>query len=248
MLLSTLLILATPIASFARSLCITHAGDKEMELKNSMASFRSAYRRGANGTELDVRHTKDRVAIISHDVDLSEVAQSKPSRNCPLQTKVSDMTFETIRTECQLVNGEEVPTLQEVFEEFADKDFYILLDLKDQPRKGTIRLINEYAKNSSIHIRSLINFASDLSALMTLRSRIHTPCYLSNGKYIPLSDLIFDGVDVATITDKQLKALQRRGKTISFYGASDPTSLARVFGIGVDLITTDTLALCQQFQ
>ncbi len=219
-----------------------------MAQKNSMASFISAYLRGADGTELDVRHTSDKVAVIAHDADLSEGFESKPGRNCPLNTPVSKISFDTIRNECRLVNGENVPTLQDVFETFADKKFYILLDLKDRPRPETIRMINHYAKNSSLEIRSLINFAADASAFMTLRARIHTPCLLSNSKYFPLSDLLFDGVDVAQITDRQMKALQKRNKIISFYGASDEASLTRVFNVNVDLITTDTLKLCQQYQ
>jgi hypothetical protein len=63
-----------------------------------------------------------------------------------------------------------------------------------------------------------------------------------------LSDLHYDGVDVASISDGAIKRLHRRKKEISLYDANDYNSLARGFRLGVEFITTDSLSILSATQ
>lgn len=242
-----LFFLLTPTA-WSKTLCITHAGDTERAFKDSMASFKSAYLRGADGTELDVQHTKDHVPVIFHDSTMSDLVQSKAGKSCPVASKIAKIKFKTLRENCELKNGEDLPTLKEVFEEFADKDFVILLDMKDRPRRSSIQLINWYAKNSSLKLFALVKLSSDLMSAFTLQARLRVPCLLTNNKYIRFSDWLYAGVDIATVTDSQLRSLSRRGKLISMYDVNNRDSLARIFALNADFATTEALETCQLIQ
>lgn len=232
----------------AATSCIAHAGDTENEYRDSRAAFRSALARGADGIELDIRHTKDKVPLVAHDSNLKDFAINKSGKTCPMTTDISKLNYQIIKDNCLLQNGEEFSTLGSVLEEFKHHNFYLLIDMKDRPTQKTINLINYYYRHSWLKIRSLLKFSSDLTSVFTLRSRLITPCYLTNNKFIPLSDLHYDGVDVASISDGAIKRLHRRKKEISLYDANDYNSLARGFRLGVEFITTDSLSICQQLK
>ena len=87
LLLVLFAIVLAPTAHSALTKCIGHKGDMEREFENSMASFISTYERGASGIEYDIWHTKDGIALVVHDKDLSVLANSKPGKECPLSNE-----------------------------------------------------------------------------------------------------------------------------------------------------------------
>jgi glycerophosphoryl diester phosphodiesterase len=243
--LSLLFVLTMAISETrATSMCITHAGDAERELENSMSSFRSSFSRGSDGMEIDIRHTRDGVAIVMHDGTLAKVGRSKEGKSCPLDQKISSLHSELIRSECELSNGENIPTLKEVFEQFSDKSSNLLLDIKDKPSTVTVRLVNQYAKSSPLKIVALVKIASDLLPPFTLRARFRVPTLLTNSGFTPVLNMVYDGVDVANISDSQIKRLLKRHKLISLYNANDEEALKRAVALKVPLITTDNLEEC----
>ena len=102
---------------------VAHRGwhdDKEL-LENTMGAFRAALERGAWGIEFDVRWTKDLVPVVHHDASLERIWK-RPD-------KISEVNFGDLRREIP-----EIPTLEEVVEEFGQKiHFFIELKWEDYP-------------------------------------------------------------------------------------------------------------------
>jgi glycerophosphoryl diester phosphodiesterase len=80
-----------------RPLVIAHRGASAVEPENSLAAFRAAVRRGADGIELDVHDTADGILVVHHD----PLLHGRPIG----ELCASDLTGYT------LPNGELVPTL-----------------------------------------------------------------------------------------------------------------------------------------
>lgn len=83
-------------------LVLGHRGSPLRERENTIPSFLRALEEGADGVELDVRVTKDKVLVVSHDNSLKRVFG--------LDMKIEESTFQEIRDKAP-----EIPTLAEVF-------------------------------------------------------------------------------------------------------------------------------------
>ena len=67
-------ILRDPLARLVRPLVFGHRGATASAVENTEAALRAALASGADGVEVDVRLTRDRVAVLAHDPDLRRVA------------------------------------------------------------------------------------------------------------------------------------------------------------------------------
>jgi glycerophosphoryl diester phosphodiesterase len=101
---------------------IAHRGAHKLAPENSIEAFELALELGANGIELDVRTTSDRVAVVMHDPSIE--------RTTGLALKVSHATSAEMAN-ARLANGEGVPTLAEVVERFAGRTA-LYIELKDR--------------------------------------------------------------------------------------------------------------------
>lgn len=123
MLLLPLLILtaATPV------LFISHRGESLNAPENTMAAFRAAIERGADGFELDVYLTKDERLICLHD--------KTTLRTTGVELKPSEATLEELRALdagswlAPQFKGEPLPTLEEALS-LARDDFIIYVEIK----------------------------------------------------------------------------------------------------------------------
>lgn len=95
--------------SFAAQ-CIAHRGYFEFAAENSLGSIRHAIELGADGVEVDIRHTKDGVPILMHDEILARVVVD--SADCPGQELISELNFEQIENNCLLKDGQKISTLE----------------------------------------------------------------------------------------------------------------------------------------
>ncbi len=108
-----------------RMMSSLHRGEAINYPENSIESIISAIHMGVDNLELDVRLTKDRVAVLMHDADLDRATDWKEKAGkdgLPTSAKVADWTYEQLK-ELRLVNewtGEVtdciVPTLKECLE------------------------------------------------------------------------------------------------------------------------------------
>ena len=108
-------------------LIIAHRGDVVNAPENTLPAFRSAYERGADGIELDVRMTRDRQLVVFHDRGLKRVTGRGGL--------VSNFTLDEIRDMdvggwfAPEFRGQQAPTLDEVFELLPPR-FLINVEMK----------------------------------------------------------------------------------------------------------------------
>ena len=102
---------------------IAHRGASAHELENSIASFQRAIEMGANMLEMDVHATIDGEVIVFHDDNVRSISKKK--------NKIDQMLLMEIK-KLKLKNGEEIPTLREVLEQFKGQcQFNIEIKARD---------------------------------------------------------------------------------------------------------------------
>ena len=82
-----------------------------MRPENTPAAYRLAVEQRADMIEIDLHTTRDGVVVVSHDAELSGIGG---------RGEIGDATLEEIRA-LDAGDGQCVPTLDEVLDEFADK-------------------------------------------------------------------------------------------------------------------------------
>lgn len=125
---------------FAKN-CIAHRGDNENFLENSRESIIGAMNLRAHGIEFDLQHTKEGIALVFHDKKLERTATNRPGFSCPLKKKIKKLSLNSIRKNCVLKNGEEIPTLEEILELTRNYDGHLFIEFKDMPSLETLDLI-----------------------------------------------------------------------------------------------------------
>ncbi|MBO7091354.1 MAG: glycerophosphodiester phosphodiesterase family protein, partial [Victivallales bacterium] len=121
-----------------RPLTIAHRADARNYPENSIEGVISAWRMGMSGVEVDVRFTKDGIAILQHDetlVRMTDFNDLKGKDGLPESANVEDWTFEQIR-KLHLREGRGgvkavltpyiIPTLEEVLTVAKERLFSIM--------------------------------------------------------------------------------------------------------------------------
>jgi glycerophosphoryl diester phosphodiesterase len=101
-----------------RPLLIAHRGASDLAPENTIAAFHRARELGADGVELDVTLTRDRVPVVIHDDTVDRTTDGHGA--------VNDMTVYDIKRldaggwKNPAYRGESIPTLAEVFDALGD--------------------------------------------------------------------------------------------------------------------------------
>ncbi len=113
---------------------IAHRGLPRTDYENSLEGCIKAYQNGATHLEIDVYATTDNQIVVMHDNFLSRTT------NCTdTSKKINQMTLSEIRqykiirslSGEVLGSGVEIPTLDDFFEYFKDKDIVLVIEDKD---------------------------------------------------------------------------------------------------------------------
>lgn len=130
-------------------LIIGHRGASAVAPENTLAAFRRAIQDGADGIEFDVRLSQDGVPVVIHDATLA--------RTGLIDGVVADLSVEMLgridvgswfsqrpKVHDMDFSNEKLPSLQQVFELFANLDALLYLEMKSQAVDGE-RLAAEVA-------------------------------------------------------------------------------------------------------
>ena len=166
-----------------RPLVIAHRSDARNYPENSIEGIISAWQMGVTGIEIDVRFTKDGVAILQHDETLARMTDFndlKGKEGLPESANVTDWTLEQIR-KLHLREGRGgpkaaltpyvIPTLEEVLT-VAKERLFIILDKHPNWRYVDIDGIQSKAKPNYIFpiMQKTGNYTSCLIAFGRLGS------------------------------------------------------------------------------
>jgi glycerophosphoryl diester phosphodiesterase len=162
--------------------------------ENTTASFLAAIAAGAAYVETDVHATRDGVAVVSHDPDLSRVAGRDVS--------VGDLTLAEVR-QVRLGDGYEMPTLEEALVAFPDTRFNV--DVKVAEAVGPTV---EAVKRARAEDRVLVT-----SFDQRIRSRVHAglPGAATSASSWGVVGVVVLGVVPVTALRRRLLALVLRG-------------------------------------
>lgn len=94
-----------------------HRGASIEQPENTLAAFRRALELGSPGIELDIHLTKEGVPVIIHDETVDRTTNGSGA--------VGELTLEQVKA-LDAGNGEQIPTLREVFELVGDRAHFNL--------------------------------------------------------------------------------------------------------------------------
>ena len=172
-------------ASFAdpngRVMSMIHRGDAQYYPENSIEGIISAIQMGADIIEVDVRYTKDGVAVLLHDATLSRTTNYSAVKGTtvngiklPQTDNLTDWTLEQLRClKLQKGNGDGtalteyvVPTFEEVLTVTKGRCFIICDKIKSYTNFRTVVLPVMKKVNSYDNVIMLCDMGPDAAALI----------------------------------------------------------------------------------
>jgi glycerophosphoryl diester phosphodiesterase len=157
--------------------------------ENSLPMIKLSEAFGANGIEIDVRLTKDKIPILYHDEELN----SRLILGEFCVGPVENFPFSHIRTFCRLINGEEIPTLNEAFETILSETNLkmVWLDIKSpETMDKVVPIIKEYRQKAKLMKRN-VSFVLGISTTELRDKFLSNPDYKN---YESLCELTTDDI------------------------------------------------------
>jgi len=84
--------------------------------ENSIELVKRASEMGASGVEIDVKLTKDNIPVVYHDDDIN----IRLTQKGPVVGNIEDFNYEFLRRYVRLVDGQNIPTLEEMLNTIID--------------------------------------------------------------------------------------------------------------------------------
>ncbi|QQG35530.1 MAG: glycerophosphoryl diester phosphodiesterase [Micavibrio aeruginosavorus] len=227
---------------------IGHRGACGYAPENTLESVKTAADLGATWVELDVKLTKDDVAIIFHDDELDRTTNGSGL--------VADTLYEDIK---QLeagswfsdgFSGIKIPTLEEMLELLIDLDLGLNLEIKPCPGRevqtaeAALDILSRYWDDPD---KLLISSFQHVSLEVTKDMAAEWPRgLLLDDEWIPNWKDLAEYLEVATInvngnlvTREQVEDIIDYGKPILAYTINDPQRFRTLQSWGVDGVFTD---------
>ncbi|MFZ2544985.1 MAG: glycerophosphodiester phosphodiesterase [Candidatus Saccharimonadales bacterium] len=209
-------------------LIIGHRGAAGIAPENTIEALQAGFDSGADMLEFDVRITKDKIAILSHDARLHG-------------KRISQTTLDELQA-----TGN-VTLLQEVLDSFFGK---ILLNLEFKPTKDTNivyeMIASKYIKHeedwkfiyiSSFHVRSLFQFRRQNNAIqLALLHSINSFAFVTYQRQLHLSAVGWHRLHV----NKLAIEIAKKSDIFTYvYTVNQIDAVIRISKRGVDGIVTD---------
>lgn len=228
-----------------RILVFGHRGAMAKAPMNTMASFQLAYEQGADGVELDVHLSKDGHIVIVHDftVDASTDGQGD----------VSDFTLAELKRLdaggwfAEKFAGERIPTLDEVFEGFANK-LYVNVELKSRFEDGSdiAAAVSDCIRRHGLTEQTIV---SSFDARLLQRFREICPEAMMGYLHGPDVSAIMDEVSHEArhpwhdfIDEAYMRWARDRRFMVNAWTVNDPDRACALKKMGVNGIITDSPA------
>lgn len=249
-----------------RPLILAHRGASGVAPENTLAAFRLARELGADGVELDVTLTRDRVPVVIHDdtVDRTTDGHGRVSELTILEMKQLDAGARS----SPAFSGETIPTLAEVFDALADwlkpggpgrrPRGIINVELKsrmigtDGVERQVVNLISQKNLEDRVILSSFSPFA--LARVRSLDPRLvrgllydlRLPVYLRRAwlRFLAAPHALHPE---HTMVDEAYMQWARSNKyTINTWTVDEPSAAVRLAAIGVNALITNRPDLIRQ--
>ena len=173
---------------------IAHRGNSREHLENSLNSFKSAFELGATHIEIDIHLTADNELVVMHDETINRTTDG--TGTVANMTRAELKEFNVIKNidGIKLGKKDEIPFLDELFEEFKGNGKVIVIELKDD-NVGVVPRLKELLDEYDMYDQVVaISFYED--QLIKMHELIpEVPCATLNNYYEAMFTSTFnDGV------------------------------------------------------
>ncbi|HET9382926.1 MAG TPA: glycerophosphodiester phosphodiesterase [Streptomyces sp.] len=210
---------------------VAHRGDPYRVRENTIASLRSAFGRGADAVEVDVRLTRDGVPVLLHDDTLKRLWEhDRPLLSLSAQ-QVRDLT------------GGQVPTLAEALA--ATEGHRVMLDLPGTPDVRAAHRVVDVVRGSGAGER--VYYCAGARAMLAVRAADpRAEIALTWTTLAPPRPAVLEAVRPRwlnyrfTLLNRELaERVHRDGCLLSAWTPDTRRAMRRLLDLGVDSVTTN---------
>jgi len=214
---------------------VAHRGDPYRVRENTIDSLRSAFDRGADAVEFDVRLTRDGVPVLLHDQTLKRLwGHERP---------LSSLSADEVRG----LTGGGVPTLAEALA--VTGDGRVMIDLPGEPGLRAVRRIVGTVHECGAQER--VYYTAGPAAMLAVRAADPSAeIAMTWTSLAPPRPALLDAVRPRwlnyrfALVDRDLAArVHRGGHLLSVWTPDTRRSMRRLIDLGVDSITTNRVDL-----
>jgi len=217
-----------------QTLILGHRGSPTVALENTLRSFALALEAGADGVELDVQSSHDRVPVVVHDETLD--------RTMGVAGRLADLRWPTI----ERVTGARLPSLAQVVAWSAASGAWLNVEMKARGLEAEVlRLLSEARVERAIVSSFDPEIVLDLGRhTASVRRFLLTSGWDANA-VLAASESRADGVclGLEAATDVNLWDLGGRGLPVIVWTVNTPAEVRRLIEAGVFGIITDDPAM-----
>jgi glycerophosphoryl diester phosphodiesterase len=216
-----------------KPIVIGHRGAAAHAPENTLHSFETAVKLGADMIELDVQETKDGELICIHDYDVARTTNGAGL--------VSELTLAEIR-DLDINSGHKIPLLSEVFDNMKNKiSINIEIKVLDIETK-LVNLIDQFGITKDVLVSSF--FHDTLRILKNINSEIRTAILLNQ----PIEDTVnyalnlnADGINPLfyTLEPNMIELAHAENLVVYPWTVNLKESMVELLTMGVDGIITD---------
>ncbi|MFJ3984222.1 glycerophosphodiester phosphodiesterase [Streptomyces fungicidicus] len=214
---------------------VAHRGDPYRVRENTLASLRSALRRGADAVEIDVRLTRDGVPVLLHDATLKRLWE----HDRPLAA----LSWEEVRG----VTGGGVPSLSDALA--ATEGSRVMIDLPGGPDVRAVRRVVDAVRGQGAQDR--VHYCAGAQAMLAVRAADPAAeIALTWTSLAPPRAGLLEAVRPRWLNyrfglvDRDLAdRVHRGGHLLSVWTPDTRRSLRRLLALGADSITTNRVDL-----
>ena len=222
-----------------------HRGDNISYPENSMNAFISAYEKGVDWIELDVRQTKDGKIIVFHDNNLKRLTG--------YDGEIIDTLYDTISS-LKLSNNdnEYIPLFENVLSYFSDKNIKLNIEIKITGKEkyfesDIISLINKYNMKSKCYLAS--SSYNSLKKVKDIDDSINT-IYVINKISKNISN--YDKADIYSVYYKELtkdivSSIHAINKKVFVWNIDNLDDLKTILKYDVDNIITNDINMVKNY-
>ena len=227
-----------PAIRSSRPLVFAHRGGSKIGPENTIAAFDRGLLAGADGLELDVHLSRDRIVVVHHDATLDRATQATG--------RLADRSA----SELALLD---VPTLREVLARYAD--IGIIIELKEGGPALARAVVDEVRRAGAAHRVCLGSFSrSALRAARAIAPDIATSgarfevrmalyrslCGIAPGR-VPYQAFQVPETSGSTrvVSPRFVELAHKAGIAVQVWTVDEPEDIRRLLDWGVDGIISD---------
>ena len=223
---------------------IGHRGDKENSAENSLEWFFNTKKHNLKGIEFDVSLTKDGYNIVHHGEQLWHTTCKN--------TYIKDHSFDRIRKNCKLENGETIKTLDEMLSLINGLFQYYFLEIKGiwdnkEVEKQTLDAIETVKKNGMEDKVIFISYHDqaretllNATGIILWRDTYDTKDFF-NIELLENENIKYFLTNYQNINQKIIDIAKRFNKELAVYTVNETSDLQQVINSGVNIIMTDKI-------